>query len=190
MSENTTVTQKDLASIGADLKKFWEPYLDSIKLFDAHFVAKLCYTPKEFNPDKIDCIRFFPWEINMGKDIYLELTNWDNELFHKGMRRLYKLSYDSGWEGSGKFLKVETGKGPSYILKVSDLEIINTSSVVAARPEVEFETKSEFSFEESLDEKFDEHFSKMTIRDFYCMLKNVPLSNKKWLNELIIQSNK
>ena len=35
----------------------------------------------------------------------------------------------------------------------------------------------------------DDHYTKMTIRDLYCMLQNIPMSNKKWLNQLIQKGN-
>jgi hypothetical protein len=41
--------------------------------------------------------------------------------------------------------------------------------------------------EDDYTEKGDDHITKLTIRDEYCITQNVPLSNKKWLNELIIQ---
>jgi|688.fasta_scaffold362767_2 hypothetical protein len=51
------------------------------------------------------------------------------------------------------------------------------------------DTSDLFKMEEELSEVFadkdDNHYSSMTIRDLYCMLQNVPMSNKKWLNQLI-----
>ena len=37
----------------------------------------------------------------------------------------------------------------------------------------------------TFEEKEDSNSNQMTMRDYYCMLQNVPLSNKKWLNTLI-----
>ena len=47
--------------------------------------------------------------------------------------------------------------------------------------EVENDEADVFTFEE----KEDSNSNQMTMRDYYCMLQNVPLSNKKWLNTLI-----
>jgi hypothetical protein len=48
-------------------------------------------------------------------------------------------------------------------------------------------SKTDYPSEDDYSEKEDDHISKMTIRDRYCITHNVPLSNKKWLNELIIK---
>lgn len=39
-------------------------------------------------------------------------------------------------------------------------------------------------------EQEDANANQMTMRDYYCMLQNAPLSNKKWLNELIMEGRK
>jgi hypothetical protein len=40
------------------------------------------------------------------------------------------------------------------------------------------------------EEYEDANANQMTMRDYYCMLQNVPLSNKRWLNELINEGRK
>lgn len=40
-------------------------------------------------------------------------------------------------------------------------------------------------FEDAYTEKGDDHMTKMTMRDNYCIIHNIPLSNKPWLNQLI-----
>ena len=48
-------------------------------------------------------------------------------------------------------------------------------------------------FDEDLFSSFDkedDHYSKMTIRDLYCVMQNTPMSNKKWLNTLITEGKK
>jgi hypothetical protein len=41
--------------------------------------------------------------------------------------------------------------------------------------------------EEAFGDRDDAHYTGATIRDLYCMIQNVPLSNKNWLNMLIKQ---
>lgn len=50
-------------------------------------------------------------------------------------------------------------------------------------PTAEDETESLLS--EMFTELEDQHYSALTIRDLYCILQNVPMSQKKWLNSLI-----
>ena len=87
---------------------------------------------------------------------------------------------------------------------MSDLEIVNKSDVTAIIPTVHKESApgmfkssnsslfdnledpfNEQSFDEAFAEKEDNHYTSLTIRDIYCMIQNVPMSNKKWLNQLI-----
>ena len=59
-------------------------------------------------------------------------------------------------------------------------------------PVLEFEKVDLGVFEEELPftEKDDAHYAQMTIRDIYCIVNKVPLSNKKWLNNLIDEGKK
>lgn len=47
--------------------------------------------------------------------------------------------------------------------------------------------KKELKEELNLTMLEDASLNSMTIRDFYCIINNVPLSRNKWLNELINQ---
>ena len=82
---------------------------------------------------------------------------------------------------------------PTYAIKVTDLEHVNSTDIKAAYPELNAELKKDetpwHEEEEKQTEMFieqeDDHYTKMTIRDLYCMMNEVPMSNKKWLNTLI-----
>ena len=85
---------------------------------------------------------------------------------------------------------------PTYAIKVSDLELVNETDIKAAYPELKKGVASSkedevpwYEDEEKQTEMFieqeDDHYTKMTIRDLYCMMNEVPMSNKKWLNTLI-----
>lgn len=196
--------KKHINEITNDLKTFWEPLFDHMGLASPIFGAKLGYNGKEFGEPRQECVRFFPNELANGQDYYLELFNWDQDLYHKGQRILYRHKFDPNWKSSDKYVEVIAGKlaTPTYAIRISDLEVVNVSPVTAARPEVKTAAEiitgtsasddpfDEESFTEMFSEGDDDHYSKMTIRDLYCMLQNVPLSNKSWLNKLIEQGVK
>jgi len=73
-------------------------------------------------------------------------------------------------------------------------EITKTSTVIEEQQSLDlnFSKHDMVDFEEELPftEKEDNHYAQMTIRDIYCIVNKVPLSNKKWLNTLIDEGKK
>lgn len=160
-------------------------------------------------------IRFFPSELNAGADYYTELFDWDQNRFNPANRTLYKLCFNPNWQSEpDKYIEVVSDKLPTstFAVRLSDLEVVNCTDAKALVPEMVKskaaaaadmgslfgfgtpapQTSAEndaFNQEDELSEMFsdkeDNHYSSMTIRDLYCMLQNVPMSNKKWLNQLI-----
>jgi hypothetical protein len=70
-----------------------------------------------------------------------------------------------------------SSKDTGLVLPKTETKTANISSITA-------ELESE---EDDSVEKEDDHYTKMTIRDIYCMMQQVPNSNKAWLNKLIKQ---
>lgn len=189
--------QKHISQIAAELKPFWETYFNHHDIIDAKFGAKLGYMGKEFGEPRELCVRFFPNEIDSGKDFYLELFDWDQNLYHEGERVLYRHKWDPAWRETGKYADVIVASlsTPTFAIRVSDLEEVNRSPITAAFPVIEKKnsknddiglfTALEEEHSEMFIEQEDDHYTKMTIRDIYCIMNEVPLSNKKWLNNLI-----
>ncbi len=200
--------KKHISELTADMKVFWEPLFDSMGLVNPVFGAKLGYNGQEFGEPRVPCVRFFPSEMSSGHDFYLELHDWDQNLFHEGERILYRRKFDPEWESNPQIVEALTKTAAStYVVRVSDLEVINRTSAVAARPETlakkvvakpvvktpkpapilsePEDTLDEAPFTEMYEEGEDDHYSKMTIRDLYSIMNNVPASNKRWLNKLI-----
>lgn len=133
------------------------------------------------------------------------MFNWEQGYYHEGFRVLYHLPYNPHWRTSGDYKEVTTTSSgaklttPTYVVKLTSLIMVNKTPVKALVPDMTikeeatpdlFSTKiedllDEEKYTEAYSELEDDHYTKMTIRDLYCMLQNVPLSNKKWLNQLI-----
>jgi hypothetical protein len=191
--------KKHISELTKELKPFWETLFDAYEIGKPTFGAKLGYMGKEFGEPRVACVRFFPNELSSGNDYYLELFDWDQNPFHEGQRVLYKHKFDPEWEKKigSKYITVEVASlsTPTYAIKVSDLELVNETDIKAAYPELNTRDSSKedevpwYEDEEKQTEMFieqdDDHYTKMTIRDLYCMMNEVPMSNKKWLNKLI-----
>ncbi len=195
--------KKHISELTAEYKPFWQPLFDNMGLSNPTFGAKLGYLGKEFMEDgkRVPAVRFFPNELTSGNDYYLELYNWDQTYYHPESRVLYRLRHDPKWSMNDKYVEVPSDKlpVPTYAVKISDLEVVNMTPVTAKYPDMAkpgateepalFGAGSLFDHhdeeEDVYTEKEDDHYTKMTVRDLYCMMQNVPLSNKKWLNDLI-----
>lgn len=205
--------KKHISAMTAEYRAFWQPLFDNMGLSNPCFGAKLCYLGKEFSNDgsRVPGIRFFPSELNNGVDYYTELFDWDQNRFDPANRTLYRLRYNPNWQSEpDKYIEMVSEKLPTstFAVRLSDLEVINRTDAKALVPElvtpktvlsndmgslfgstVASSNDDAFDAEEQMSEMFsdkeDNHYSSMTIRDLYCMLQNVPMSNKKWLNQLI-----
>jgi hypothetical protein len=202
--------KKHITEITADYRPFWQSVFDKTPTPNPQFSAKLCYMGKEFSggSSREECVRFFPNELNNEDGIYCELFNWEQGHYHEGFRVLYHLPFDPHWRTNPDFKEVTTTASgaklttPTYVVRVNKLKLINKTSVKALVPEPMTTASAEMpavdlfsatvddllnedKYTEMFSEMEDDHYTKMTIRDLYCVLQNVPLSNKKWLNQLI-----
>ena len=191
---STEQPKKHIKEITTEYFAFWQPYFESENINSPKFGAKLCYMGKEFGEEREECVRFWPSELSSGKDFYVELFNWDHEHYDRSYRKLYRLVSNLNWKLNGKkYVEVPSdGKtSATYAVKLSDLELVNATPITAAYADINNKVAyaeigdDEPMFDDLFTEKEDAHYSSMTMRDHYCITHNVPLSNKKWLNELI-----
>jgi hypothetical protein len=213
---NLLKKKKHINEITAEFKNYWEPFFLENPIQNPIFHAKLCYQGSEFelvDGKKTECVRFFSSELSKNQDIFIELFDWNDEPYKKEFRNLYVLKNNPDWKTTPNFSVEVTMKNdgtplvtPTYAVRVSDLQLVSENSIKSAYPEMT--NLSTENFQQSLDldcetvdlnsldeelpftEKEDNHYGQMTIRDIYCIVQNVPLSNKKWLNALIDESKK
>lgn len=205
MSTTTDKPKRHHSAVTAEYRPYWQPVFESIGVANPLFTAKLCYMGKEFPADgvRVPVIRLFPSELNAGQDFYTELFDWDQNHYEPMYRQLYRLKFNPNWKNEPNvYVEANSDKiGSTYIIRLSDFELVNSTSVTSYGPEITngkktmvtsagtFTTNTdEDLFDEDLFSSLDiedDHYSKMTIRDLYCVMQNVPMSNKKWLNSLI-----
>jgi len=140
------------------------------------FIPKCAYFPK----GKTEmCLGFFQSELRKGKDIYTEFTSIDLEP-EDPSRTLYKWRYNPHFEE--EYDKTEPSANSTtsvrYLIPVSELikiEIQQEESAPSAFPD----------FDEIIDPDSDAPLSQITVRDLAAIMLKKPVSNKKWLNDLI-----
>lgn len=206
--------KKHINEVTAEFKSYWEPLFMTNKVENPVFYAKLCYQGSEFESvdgKRTECIRFFSNELSKNQDVYIELFDWDNEPYEQGHRVLYRLKNNPNWKMTPNFtveVKYKNDGTPlatsTFAVRVSDLELVSRNKIQTAYPELtktsseslqeslklDFEDDKDVLEEHPFIEKDDNHYAQMTIRDIYCIVQNVPLSNKKWLNTLIDEGKK
>lgn len=207
--------KKPITELTKEAHTFWQPTLDSMGLNKVGFAAKLVTTAryaKEYN-HKSDVIRLFDRELDQT-DFYMELYNYTDQTFYNGKRNLYRLSgfhNPKTWRrDTENYCPTEYATYTTYSIKISDLELVDEEDLNATRasikspigvpskrvvitPKEDTSMKPNMAFDlvdDDAVEKEDELYSKMTLRDYYCITHNVPFSSKAWLNRLIQQGIK
>ena len=182
--------KKHIKEITTEYLPFWQNLFNHMGISSPRFGSKLCYMGKEFGEERVECVRFWASELSSNQDFYIEMFDWDQEHYDRKNRKLYRLVNNANWKlNTLKYVEVETsveGRN-TYAVRLSDLELVNSTIVTAAYADVitiEEESKDDL-FPGMYSEKEDSHFSAMTMRDYYCVKQNVPMSNKEWLNDLI-----
>jgi hypothetical protein len=182
--------KKHIKEITTEYLPFWQNLFNHMGISSPRFGSKLCYMGKEFGEERVECVRFWASELSSNQDFYIEMFDWDQEHYDRKNRKLYRLVNNANWKlNTLKYVEVETsveGRN-TYAVRLSDLELVNSTPVTSAYADiVAIEEESEDDlFPGMYSEKEDSHFSAMTMRDYYCVKQNVPMSNKEWLNDLI-----
>lgn len=205
--------KKHINVITAEFKPYWEQLFADSEIENPIFHAKLCYQGSEFegiDGKKSECVRFYPSELSKNQDIFVELFDWFDKPYEEGYRNLYKMKNRLDWKSIPNFSVEVTMKNdgtplptPTYSVRLTELELISRNKIEVAYPAMTSTSTVQQSLdlnlntidfgsleEESFTEKEDNHYAQMTIRDIYCIVNKVPLSNKKWLNTLIDEGKK
>lgn len=178
---NTTDKPEDKREKLRKLREFHQETFNELDTPNALFIPKMAYRPY----GKTDLhIGFFASEISKGEDVYVEFCSKEN-VPEDPLRRLYKWRFNPHFEE--EYEKTEpngiTGN-VRYLVPVDELTVVKAAEEV--KPTA-IRTK-DISFDDFSDANTDLPIDQLTIRDLAAILLQRPVSNKKWLNQLI--SNK
>lgn len=146
------------------------------------FVPKMAYIPRA-GAERV--VAFFFSEINGGVDVYTEFVSKQYEP-EDPERRLWKWPFNPHFETEYEKSEPHTISGHCrYLIPVD--ELINVAEAhSAAQPEEE--EQSTMNFEDLPDPDDDQPINALTIRDKAAIDWKMPVSKKKWLNELITKT--
>jgi hypothetical protein len=156
----------------AELIKFHEQKFIMNGIEEPLFIPKCAYQPRELNGLHMG---FFESELKKSSDIYTECVsiNLDPE---DPDRKLYKWKYNPHYAEEYPATEPNANGHVRYLIPVE--ELIEVTIPEPKEP-------SAFPDFEMMDVEGDEPIARMTMKDFYAIVHNKPVSDKKWLNDLI-----
>jgi hypothetical protein len=173
-----------------------EQNFKNLGLMSPYFTIKFAYVPKH-REDLV--VSMFPSEMEAQDDVYLELTDGNHSpIFEQPV--LYKMRRNPFYkQGEYEIIPADASRNKNsetYLVPVSELEIVAGTPTPGVLP-LSVVKKPQVSIGQllntagidtsSVKEKEDAHYSEMTIRDVAAIMLKSPVSNKKWLNDLINQ---
>jgi len=151
-----------------------------LSINDPLFIPKCAYKP--YGTDELH-ISFFPSEIEREQDIYVEFCSKECEPETRE-RILYKWRHNPHYKEEYEHTEPNDRGHVRYLIPVS--ELINQDNLIEQDKKEEEIKKAFPNFEsEFIDPDTDNPINQMTIRDLASILWKKPVSNKKWLNNLI-----
>lgn len=160
----------DRKTITAQLREKHQPYFNYKTIPDAIFIPKMAYKPS--GKDEL-FISFFQSELRKECDLYVEFVNRDLQP-EDASRTLWKWNYNPHW--SEEYEALENDR---YLIPVSELICIRTETIVQKEA---VSSPSPFFEDDCL-------LTEMTVRDLLSVTSMKPVSQKAWLNALIIELN-
>jgi len=165
----------------ANLLKDQAWIFEKLMINDPLYIPKCAYRP--YGKQELH-IAFFESEISRGEDIYtefvsvtLESEDPDRILYKWKCNPFYKEEYDITEPNAQGHVR--------YLIPVSELIAIKPEKFITEK-ETPDDTNDLFpDFDAMIDPDTDAPLSAMTVRDLAAIMLKKPVSNKKWLNNLI-----
>jgi len=174
--------------------EMWDNYFVENNIDDSKFTTRLIFKPKEWNGEKQGITFFESEKPKEGEVLYIELVTTDiNGKYISNVknncRSLYKLEYRPTSEYD-IFNRISLKKIPYKVIGVEYEQLI--LCLEKSITHIDDKKKIDNNLLETLELQTmeDSPFGSMTIRDFYCILHNVPKTRQKWLNDLIKENGR
>lgn len=162
-----------------ELRDYHQKLIDDLGISRLDFQMKMAFYDKQAR----NVVGIFASEFKKEKGFYFELVTREFEPTDEN-RTVYRIPNNSAF-----MEEYEVNEKGSYLVPLEELRIVNASSVAISGASAVLETKSttpkSIVAYKAPDVMEDAPYSEMTIRDYYAIQTNKPVSKKQWLNELI-----
>lgn len=181
----------------ADKTKYKADKLKEIRDFNSELIADLEISAYDFNmktqfydEQRRLVVGIFPSEFKKTKGFFFELIDSDLNAVDPD-RKVYRVPPTFSFEE-----EYELNAKGSYLVPIEELKVVHRSSVAISKMAAFTginDDQSVFKITQKAQEAIpkapapmeDAPYSDMTIRDYYAIHTNRPVSAKGWLNELI-----
>jgi hypothetical protein len=184
-------TASDFAHMSDEEHKIWKKRkLDEIREDNVDLINDLGISILDFNMKMVfrdehgnNVVGIFASEFKKENGFYFEIVDrYLNPIDEQ--RTVYKCPKNSNF--ADEYPMNEKG---SYLVPFEELRVVNQQSVAISGPSAIIDKpiglKQPFTTQKAPAVIEDAPYSEMTIRDYYAITKNLAVSTKPWLNELI-----
>lgn len=199
------MTDFNLQSAEEQKKEWKRSKLDAIRAYHKDLINDLGISITDFNMkmpfhDKQSrlVVGIFASEFRKEKGFYFELVTRDLNPVDEN-RTVYRIPFSLDFEE-----EYELNEKGSYLVPLEELRTVNPQSVAISKysavgsvEEKRFTTNTDpmslssnipvYKAPNPMDDS-DAPYSEMTIRDYYAIISNKPVSARTWLNELITKN--
>jgi hypothetical protein len=163
-----------------ELMKYHQKVFSALGVPNPLYIPKCAYRP--YGKDELH-MGFFKSELSRDQDIYTEYTSIALES-EDPTRTLYKWKYNPFYDEEYETTEPNGQGHVRYLIPVS--ELIKVTAETKKTEPTKTEVEGLFpDFDGIMDADLDAPLSSLTVRDLAAILLQKPVSNKKWLNDLI-----
>jgi hypothetical protein len=163
-----------------ELMKYHQKVFSALGVPNPLYIPKCAYRP--YGKDELH-MGFFKSELSRDQDIYTEYTSISLES-EDPTRTLYKWKYNPFYDEEYETTEPNGQGHVRYLIPVS--ELIKVTAETKKTEPTKTEVEGLFpDFDGIMDADLDAPLSSLTVRDLAAILLQKPVSNKKWLNDLI-----
>lgn len=167
-----------------EMRMYHAPMLDELGASRQDFQMKMAFHDKQARK----VVGIFASEFKRENGFYFELISREFEPLDEN-RTVYRIPYNASFDE-----EYEMNEKGSYLVPLEELRMVTPASVAISGPSALLDhpkSKNNLSVSKpGVSYKApgpieDAPYSEMTIRDYYAIQSNKPVSTRPWLNELI-----
>jgi len=179
MSISTTQKTDNVKDKLSDLRQHHQETFDILGIPEALYLPKLIYRPQ--GKDDMH-FSMFVGELRKEQDVYTEAVSQAKDPEDLN-RTLYVWRYNPHWLEEYDTTEPMANGQVRYLIPVSELMKVSApvEKKVATSKQLDLNT----FFSDIIDPDQDVPLDQMTVRDLAAILLKKPVSNKKWLNDLM-----
>ena len=173
-------TPQERKEAAAKLKQYQQKVFDELGITEPVYIPKMAHHVKDLEGIHMG---FFKSELDHGEDIFTECISMQMEPEDPN-RTMYKIKFNPFFEEEYATSEPMSNGHVRYYIPLNELEVVSNHGRLknSIKP-----IENDFNLPNA---DTDLPLDQMTMRDVAALLLKTPVSEKKWLNEIIKSVNK